>query len=421
MSVNAGSIIHVAGNSVIDRLQSAGLSNVNVPLTVVQEIGNDSIVDKIPGDPQFTFSMESWDVSTELEALLMGEHATSATFASGQALDVTDVDGTEYKFSKCQYVTIASPWKDPLSSGGVVNAGHLVPAYWPTRISYSYGVSDQAAETVELSGGAFYYAKGAPVEQFAAGGSASYVTSDPAIPYRIGGAAGTTFKSVFGVIVNGAVMIEGVDYTSTPTNSPNPAVATITFTTATPATDVNGQPTVVKFSYFTTAAKSFPQPVHASVITKPGAVRGRNICVYLTDAKLKLASVQQFTLEGTVTGQFDYEFCNMDSIGYTVTQRDVNGTITVRSRDAAAFFSMLSEMTGVAPAEVQGWLNQNAIKLEVQIQNPKNPAAILKTLYVSDAIFQTPATPARVNTPTDFVINYTSQSGEFSAFKGLRP
>src|SRR4029077_6052884 len=229
MSVNAGSIIHVAGNSVIDRLQSAGLSNVNVPLTVVQEIGNESIVDKIPGDPQFTFSMESWDVSTELEALLMGEHATSATFASGQALDITDPDGTEYKFSDCQYITIASPWKDPLSSGGVVNAGHLVPAYWPTRISYSYGVSDQAAETVELSGGSFYYAQGAPVEEFAAGGATTYTTADPAIPYRIGGADGTSFKSVFGVIVNGVVMIEGVDYTQTPNNSPAPAAATVTF------------------------------------------------------------------------------------------------------------------------------------------------------------------------------------------------
>jgi hypothetical protein len=57
----------------------------------------------------------------------------------------------------------------------------------------------------------------------------------------------------------------------------------------------------------------------------------------------------------------------------------------------------------------------------VQIENPKNPGTLLKTLYVSDAQFQPPGTPARVNQPTDFAITWESKRGSFQEFKGAKP
>ena len=420
MSVHAGSILHLGANNVIDRIQSAGLGDVRVPIEVIREVGNREVVDKVPGDPDFTFTLESLDVSTELEAWLTGKQGTGT--GSGQAPGFNDPDGTAYSWLDCKYVNVVSPWKDPLTgSGGVVNAGHLVPGYYPTRIRYRFGVTDNATEEVELAGGSFFYSAHAPTEQFATGDgtTVAFTTDDPAVGYRKGGAAGTTFKHVFGVIVNGVLQVDGSDYTQSgpQSGSPPAGTATITFTTA-PASGAD-----IRFAYFTTASRSYPQTVHASTVVKPGAVRGRNICVYIGDggSRQKVGGVQSFELEATVDGDVEREFCNEEIVGRTVNGTDANGTLTVRSKDASAFISLLSKVTGVPANEVFGFLNTNDVPVTVEIQNPKNPAQVLKTLRVSDAIFQPPGTPARVNTPTDFALRFESRSGTYTAYKGSGP
>lgn len=412
MSVHAGNILHVGGNNVIDRIQSAGLGDVRVPTEVIREVGNREVVDKVPGDADFTFTLESFDVSTEIEALLQGKVGSAGSAAAPGA---ADPDGTVYDWSTTQAINIPSPWKDPATgSAGVVEAGHLVPGYYPTRIRYRFGVTDNATQEVELSGGSYYYADGAPVEQsfIGTGAQTAFATTDVAIPHRKGGAQGTTFRSVFGVMVDGVLSIDGVDYTQSPSNTAAPGVATVTFTTA-PASGA-----VVKIAYFTNVQKSYPQAVHASTIVKPAAVRGRNVCVYINGAKV--GGVQQFELEASVEGEVTREFCNEEIIGREVNGLDCNGSVTIRAKDKDAFINLLSTITGVAATEVFGYLNQNAVQLEVQIQNPKNPAAILKTLYIDDAIFGIPGTPARVNTPIDFQLRWESRSGTYDAIKGAR-
>jgi hypothetical protein len=59
MSVHAGDILHVGGNNVIDRIQSAGLGDVNLPIETIREVGNREVVDKVTGEPDFTFTLES--------------------------------------------------------------------------------------------------------------------------------------------------------------------------------------------------------------------------------------------------------------------------------------------------------------------------------------------------------------------------
>jgi hypothetical protein len=415
MSVHAGSILTVGGNNVIDRIQSAGLGDATIPIETVREVGNTLVVDKIPGEPDFTFTMESLDVSTDIMALLTGKVGAIAEPAG--APGAADAAGTEYKWMDCGYVNIASPWKDAINdAAGNIVAGHLIPAYYPTRVSYAFGVTDFATQTVELGGGAFYYAKAAPVEEYgvADGIVTAFITADPAVQYRIGGGAGTTFRNVFGVIVGGVPMIEGVDYTVTGGNG---TPATITFAVAPAATDL------VRYAYFTDAPKTYPQAVHASTLVKPGAVRGRNIVPILGTGgtRQRVASVQSFELEATFDSEVERELGNEDPVGRTINGSDCTGTLTVRSKDAAAFIALLAKVTGVPSDEVFGYINQNPIPLEVQIQNPKNPGTILKTLSVPDAIFQPPGTPARVNAPTDFAISWSSQNGTFSEFKGAKP
>jgi hypothetical protein len=420
MSVHAGTIIHVAGNNVIDRLQSAGLGDVNVPIDTIREVGNYEVVDKVPQEPDFQFSLESWDVSTEMEAMLVGKVGSATPGASGAYPGAADPAGTEYKWSDCGMLNIISPWKDATThASGIIGAGHIVPGYYPTRIAYNFGVTDNASQTVELSGGSFYYAKTAPVEEFATGDGSDKTFDTAEVPrqYRKGGSEGTEFLFVFGVIVDGVLQTEEVDYFVSDAGAGR---KTITFVDA-PANNA-----LIRFAYFTETAKAYPQSVHASSITKPGAVRGRNIAIrfYLdaaASASVKVGGVQTVTLEATVDSTVEREFDNENIVGRTINGRDANGTLVVRSKDYKAFIRLMSQVTGVDEDEVFGWLNLHTVGLEIAIQNPKNTGEILKTLWVDDAQFQPPGTGARVNQPTDFTFRWASKSGDFSVFKGARP
>lgn len=415
MSVHAGNILHVGGNNVIDRIQSAGLNNPQVQRDTIREVGTRTVVDKVPQEPDFTFSIETLDVSTDLMALLTGKVGAQAE-PSG-APGAADPAGTEYKWLDVRPVNITSPWKDVNDDEtGTITAGHLVPAYYPTRMQYRIGVTDNFDQTAELSGGAYYYGPGAPVEEYANadGIVTDFVTSEGTTQFRKGGALGTTFQQVFGVIVDKTPMVEGTDYTVTGGNG---TPATISFTTA-PAAGA-----LVRFCYFTIVAKTFPPAVHAATTVKPGAVRGRNIPVFLGSGgtRQRMGLAQTVEIDATVDSTPERELGSEEPVGRVENGTDCTGTLTIRARDGAGFLALLSKMTGVSADEVIGFLNQNPIPLEVPIENPKDPGTILKTLYVPDAMFDIPATPARVNTPIDFACTFSSQSGTFSEFKGAKP
>lgn len=419
MSIRAGSIVTVAGRNVVDRLQSAGLGNAQVPVETIREVGNDLVVDKVPGEPDFSFSMESWDVTTDMMAFLTGKTGQqAANLPPGNA----DAAGTEYRWENCRYVNLTSPWKsDTGSQGGHIGAGLIIPGYYPTRLRYSFGVTDNAVQEVELAGGAYYYAKTPPVEEYAVGDAVivAFVTSETARALRLGGAGGTTFQRIFGVLVNGQIQTRGVDYVESivAADAGQPALTTITFLVAPP---VGAD---VRFCYFTEAAKTLPQAVNADATIKPGAVRGRNIVVRIDPdgADVRLPGIQTYEMEATVDGDTERELGNADPTGRSNNGTDVTGTVTVRPKDIAAFYNALKLVTGVDTDEVYTYFYQQIVPVQVDIQNPKNAGQILKSLFIEQGQFQPPGTPARVNTPTDFAFAFNSVNGTFSEFKGGRP
>jgi hypothetical protein len=415
MAVHAGTVLHVGGANVIDRLQSAGLGDVRLTVETIREVGNYLVVDKIPGEPDFTFTMESFDVSTDLMAFLTGKVGAQA---SGSPPGGTDAAGTAYRWEDTRTVNIVSPWKNPTtSSAGTIEAGHIIPGYFPTRLRYRFGVTDNATQEAELAGGSFYYATWAPVEEFATGNGANttYLTADIAAGHRLGGGTGTEYRFVFGVLVGDRLMIEGVDYNVTGGNIGTPAAVSIVFVTP-PASGSS-----IRYCYFTTAGKAYPQTVHAAPSVKPGAVRGRHIRAYLGSggARARVASIQSLELEATTESEIEREMGSDEIVGRTVNGHDCTGTMTVRSKDADAFIALLSKVTGWSTQEVFGYFNQGfTIPLTIQIVNPTNTGQVIKTLVVDDALFQPPGTPARVNAPTDFALRFDSQNGVFREVKG---
>ncbi len=418
MSIRAGSIVTVAGRNIVDRLQSAGLGDARIPIETIREVGNDLVVDKVPGEPDFTFSMESWDTSTDLMAFLHGKIGDqAANLPPGNA----DANGTEYKWEDCQYVNITSPWKNNVgSAGGNIGAGLIIPGYYPTRLRYRFGVTDNAVQEVELAGASYYYAKTAPIEETAVGNAVltTFTTSESARALRLGGPAGTTFQRIFGVLVNGVLQVRGVDFEET-TAAVGAAsgVASIVFAIAPP------NAAQIRYTYFTEVAKAYPQAVNADATIKPGAVRGRNIVVRLDpdDLDVRLPGIQTFELEATVEGEVERELGNPEPTGRSINGTDVTGTLSIRPKDKDGFFRMMSLITGRLEAEVFDYFNLESVPVAIDIQNPKNPGTILKTIYIADGQFQPPGTPARVNSPTDFAVTFNSVNGTFSEFKGGRP
>lgn len=422
MTVKAGQIVTVAGHTVIQRLQTQGLGNARIPIATIREIGNDLVVDKVPQEPDFTFALESLAVDCSIEAILHGEVATGSavTAGAGQA----DPVGTAYPWETSQSINITSPWKDPQTfSSGTVTAGHLVPGYFPQKMSYKFGVTENAMQTAELRGGSFFYGNGlAPTEDlYTAGGGTDFVTTEPAVEYRRGGAGGTTFQVVFGVLVNGVNQVEGEDYTVTGGGAGAGSVATVSFITA-PASGAK-----IKVAYFTSNAHAYPNAVHESALVMPGAVRGRNIRVGLSSAAVDNAAavwmhvygVQTFTLDAAFDITPERELDNDEIIGYTVNGTDTTGGMTVHAKDKDAFFKLLKMMTGVnTDQEVLGWLNMNTVLVRCDILDPRNPGSVLKSLRVADARFDVPATPARVNAVVDFSMEYGSLEGTYVAYKG---
>lgn len=412
MSIPAGDILHVGGKNVIDRLQSAGLGDVNLPIETIREVGNREVVDKVTGEPDFTFQLESYDASTEVMAWLTGKIGTGT--GSAQGAGDADPEGTGYNWLDAagKALNIISPWKNGDSgSAGVIQAGVLIPGYYPIKLNQRFGVTDNSTFTVELGGGSFFYSKNAPVQDYWVGnGGKTFVTAHPTVKYRIGGVEGETFRNVWGVLVDGDLQTEEIDYVVTGGDG---SPASIEFTVA-PATGA-----VICAVSFTTDDQEYPQTVHPATIVKPGAVRGKNIRILLNGKRA--GGGQSFELEASVEGEVEREMGNEEIIGRVVNGTDCNGTFTVRSKDIEHFFNLLHEITGVEEDEVYGWFNDNTVELDIEIENPKNPSKLLKTISVGDAKFQPPGAPAKVNSPTDFAISWQSVEGTFEEFKGAKP
>ena len=419
MAIKAGQILHLGGSAtIIDRLQSAGLGDINIGSDIIRETGNYLNVDKVLQDPDLTFTMEGFDVTTEIEALLTGDPTGGAS----------DADGTEYLFSEFGALHIISPWKD-LAAGadGDIDGGVVIPGFYATRASYRFGVDDNAGETFELSGSEVYMARKLPkIDQFAGNGTASaFQLTASAARHRVGGYASDEAKYVLGVVVNGATMVEETDFTvTTAVGSGVAELATVHFT------DPPDNGYIIQVAYFDAAGTAaFPNTIHPESTVKPGAVRGRDIKVYFhipasgaeASGRVRVSGVQSVTIDATTQTTIEREMGTQLPIGRTRDSTDVTGDIGIHPAGQDAFFRLLRQITGVDADEVIGVLNDFPVGVEVEILNPSNRAETLKTLFIEDAKIQIPGTPARAGAVVDFTLRMESTDGELFIYKGAKP
>lgn len=483
MAIRAGQILHSGNSFVIDRIQTGGPGNLNIPQEKIRELGNYQTVGIVRDVPDLSFNLDCLDVSTEIEAILTGSSNPSG-----------DPDGTEYQLLNAVPLDILSPWKSPYGAFTIVK-GCAVPQLTLESASYRYGLRENAAEQFTLRGDAIFYVPGVPMrDEFTGDGSTTvfaYV-GGPASLYEEGGDE----IYALNVAVDGVRQVLGTDYTADDT--------AVTFMVA-PA---NGK--TIAVVYGSTDATSYLQAVHEGVSVKPAAIRGKDIEVYFSTAiafgggisnkalssnvatlttssahglsvgdvvtisgvdstfngtftvastptgttftyaktagnvsstavspvgkgtkpvEVLWPDVQSVNIDWRVTLEDDYQFGDPRAVAREATDvPEVTGNLGLRPRSLEYLFTRLAQITGVDPANVIGPQSSVAGALRIVLKNPDSggttavPAGtVLKTHYMPAARFVIPGYEGRVQQKVDMTLNFETDDGVLETYRGDRP
>jgi hypothetical protein len=390
---------------IIDRIQTGGATGLNIPEEKVYEVGNFEAVGTTRDAPDLSFSLESWDAGTELEALLTFKEADQSLVPVG----------TDYDLSTAVPMDVTSPIKDAWRIYQA-SRGVIIPYLSLESSRYRFELRGNASQTHTLRGDSYFFVDGAPhYEEFAGDGAtaAFNFVSGPAIPYVYEGA--NQYALGVSVVASDRTyrrLFRDTDYTDTANGITlvDPTVAPLNST--------------IRVVYGAAAPVTMPQRLHATTAVKPAALRGRNIDVYIgttaaTPTFSRWTSVQSAEVNFTLTLDKDEEFGNPQAVAQDHDVPEVAGNIVVRPRDTAELWAKVFQVTGVTPGEVAGPLTSVTVPMEIRMSDP-DTGARLKTLYIPDAQFRPPAIEGRVQAKAEPTFEWTSLGGNLTVYKGNR-
>ncbi len=511
MAIKAGQLIHVANQILVDRAQTGGPGTVNLNRTKVYELGNYLAVGSITDIPDLSFTLESFDASAEMEAMLCGFNfggtratqtvtvtgapdggtftltfsgqttaaiafdatastvqtrlvnlsniavgevsvsgaaggpytvifsgtltssgstalmtANGASLTGGTSPDVTVVgadglaDGFAMRLDQSMPIDVASEFKmgktasSPFDTVGSV----AIPFLAVESVSYKFGVTENAAQTVTLKGDGLFYTPGSVYIQETAGTNSANQTillEHDVYPFNGDTVAGTKYALSVS-LSTGQRLTFGSDYTEGVVGSGATRTITLTILAAVPTT------TTIRVSYASDAVKAFPQAVHAvASATRPAAIRGRNITVAVGGVALanRWTSITSVALDYKVALQRDEEFGNSQIVNQDYDVPDVSGNINIKPRDYAELYRRVRTIAGVTDGEVAGALTTNPLPLYIELHSPDD-GTVLKSFYVPDARFNLPGYSGRVQQKLEVQMDWTSDTGDCTVYKGRK-
>lgn len=394
MAIKSGQILHSAHGFVIDRIQTGGVTNLNIPETKVFEVGNYSSVATVRDIPQLTFDITSTDVSTEVEAILHGKTPPVAS-------------STSFDFSTTMPMDVISPFKSGVGAYDIVK-GIVIPYLTLDTVAYKFGVGANATQQFTLQGDSLYFIPGSPRWQefnITAGANQTYAFTNTALAYL---ESGSTLYALSACVKNPTTgaslrLFIGSDYTNT-----SAGITVLANQSAAGYTKLH-------VTYGTATADTYNTTVHQGVSVKPAAVRAKDICAYVSDGAAtptltRWAGVQSIDITRKVTLQNDEELCNSKYVSIDYDVPDVTGTVTVKSVNPADMWTKIAQVANVATNVVAGPYSSIGVELEVQIKDP-DTGTVLKTFQVPDARFLLPAVQGQVQTKLSVQYRFTSDGG----------
>lgn len=409
MAIKAGQILHDAQGFVIDRIQTAGPGNVNIPEEKIYELGNFQTVATVRDIPDLSFDLESFDMSTEFEAILTNQDPTQT------------VDGDEFDFNNSVPIDIISPFKAGQDQYNIVR-GIAIPYLTLERVVYRFGLRQNATQQFTLRGDAIYYIPGSPYYlEIANSGAGTYNFTDggatpqnlTAIEYVEQGESVYALSICLKDSVTGAYkrLFLGDDYTNTSTG----------FTLL---EDLSGTYDTICVVFGSETEKTYPQGVHETASVKPAGIRGKDIDVYVGTADAtpvfsRWSGVQSFETTRSVNLENDEEFGNTHYVSSDYDTADVTGSIGIKPLNPEELWARVAEIANVADDKIVGPYTSALLPLEVRLMNPDSGDTV-KTIYIPDARFTIPSIQGRVQTKLETTFNFTSDGGQLYVYKGER-
>lgn len=401
MAIKSGQILHDIHGFVIDRIQTAGVSNVNIPEEKIYELGNFQTVATVRDIPDLSFDMESFDVSCEIEAILTGADPTSI------------IAGQEFDFANAVPVDVNSPFKAGTDLYNIVK-GISLPYLTLERVQYRFGLKQSASQSYTMRGDSIYYIPGTPYyKEFTNVGTGAYTFDFTAIEYVESGDSHYALNVTLcdSVTHQYKRLVFGTDYTNTSGGFTLLFNESATYDT-------------VKVVYGSATAANYPQTVHENVSVKPAAIRGKDIDVYVgtsaaTPVFSRWTGVQSVDITRSVTLQNDEEFGNSHYVSSDYDVADVSGTIGFKPSDPADLWERIAEIADIATNKIVGPFTSVFLPMEIRISDP-DAGTVLKTLYVPDARFKIPGVQGRVQQKTEVSLPFTSDGGSLFVYNGER-
>lgn len=360
MAIKAGQILHVANQFVVDRIQTGGPGDLNIPQEKIYELGNYQSVGIVRDVPDLSFNLECLDVDTEVEALLTGSVDPFA-----------DATSTKYELAKNVPIDIISPWKTPYGEFETVN-GVAIPGLTLESASYRYGLQENAGETFTLNGDAIFYIPGSPWQDIATGDGVEtefLFEHGPALLYQEGG------KNLYAlsVSVDGTRMTEipiagladattagdTLVYAAASTGGEDGIEFAIAPANGAKISIVYGSAETVDYTQngVTPFGAGTGNLVHQSVAVKPAAIRGKDLDVYFATAlpvgggitnkalTSNVATLTTATAHGLTTG---------DIVTVSGVDAIFDGTYTVASTPTTTTFTYAKVAADVASSADTG-------------------------------------------------------------------
>jgi len=406
MAIKGGDLIHVGNSVLIDRIQTAGPGQVNIPTEKIYELGNYKSVGSVLDTPDLTFSLESLDASAEIEAMLCG-----SDFA-------TDPVGTEYDLSRSLPLDAISQFKAGRNADSPYNVlgSVAVPFLTLESMSYRFGIRDNASQSASLRGDSIYWNPGSSfVETTPGDGTPGQIINLASTAYPYAGDDVTRYTLAVS-LVSGRRLRYGIDYTETVTGTGAAKTVDITITDAVAVSDA------VRVVYTSDVVATYPQESHEiDSATRPAAIRGRNIDVFiggLAPAN-QWSGIQSLNAEWRVQLDKDEELGSSVVIAQDFDVPTVSGSIDIKPTGPEDLMAKIRAITGVSSTtEAIGALQRTPLALTVYLKSPTD-GSVLKTLHVPDARFTVPGYSGRVQQKMTLTMNWESDSGSLSVFKGL--
>lgn len=420
MAIKAGQILHDINGYVIDRIQSAGPGNLNIPQEKIYELGNYNTVATIYDIPDLSFDLESFDMTTEFECVLTGEDPL--TFSS-------TVGSNEIDFADAVPIDVVSPFKSRKGAYDIVK-GIAVPYLTLERVTYRFGLRQNAAQTFTLRGDSIYYIPGQPYyQEFNNTGVGPYNFTNTALVYSEG--ADNVHALCVTLYDSTTKAYKRCFFDSTATTGYYYSDTSSGFTLA---DDFSADYDTIRVVYGSATLGSYTQlgnnpsghAVHvANVSVKPAAVRPKDIDVYVSDGAAtptwtRLTGVQSAELTRSVNLENDEEFGNAHYVSQEYDTADVSGSIGFKPTDPSDLMAKLYNITkGSDDGEIIGPNLTLPVGLEIHVNHP-DTGARLKTLYVEDARFSVPGMQGRVQQKLETSLAFSSDGGNIKVYNGKR-